>query len=923
MKKALTLLFVFLLGIGNTIDAQNAAINTIGDQYRNWLVGENADYSNSLVNTRYNSFKNSGIQALNLSQYDFDHPGNIWDFSVDADKDEFFNSTEKSLIRLVYLYKIQGSAASPNLYYNSAAVKEDILKIFKYIEDKGVSASTNFEYELLADNEEVVTSHYGIALRSSAYATAILLMKNELKAAGKFSHHMGALNGITTFLSPEFPYFNFTYPGYNSDVIRASVQQRFCYVLAQEDTESSRVNNMNHLKNFINNALLIANGWADAIKPDYITFHHRGAYSNSYGIDALHQASILNMMLKGSPYELNSIARQNLKKAILNYRTFSKDFTMPQGLAGRFPFTTASYNILRPALAYLYISSPVENADAGKEFMRLWNISGDANNRLVRENSVSINLIHSLGGIQNISDVVNAGLSPLPELTSGTFGFPYAGLSVHKFNGWQISVKGTSKNIWHFENGPSENRFGAYTSAGATEILTQGNPFLANDVALRYNGWDWSHIPGTTVASVPFDILADYTMRQMNGKNFLAHAHMAHNNGVFAIDYKDANSLTGMTALKSYFFFGDKILCLGSDIKDNTGSYPIHTTLFQTLIVNPADTNWVNGNTASGTDYNSNTTGGGLWATDSYGNGYVIPNTTYNNNSVTVKRSIQNSPNQANTGSTTGSFVKAFIDHGIAPQASTYQYAIQLQGGAATANFLSNFNAIFSVLKQDTQAHIALYIPESIYNYVIWDATTTFNYDVLEKSDKPAVIMTQKTDNNTKLKMSLTNPGLGLLAPNESYTFGQISNTASRLHRVPQSETVTVKLAGLWEIDIPNPNVSLQTAGGSTNVSFVTKNGFTEQVSLKQIQTLSVSSVGKKSRYRVFPNPATDWVYIITKDKMPISGRIKVYDSTGKKMEQNVMVEISENKAAFGLKNLPTGIYFIQIGDQSFKVLKK
>ncbi|WP_410494503.1 chondroitinase family polysaccharide lyase [Chryseobacterium sp. CH1] len=32
----------------------------------------------------------------------------------------------------------------------------------------------------------------------------------------------------------------------------------------------------------------MSNGWADAIKPDFITFHHRGAYSNSYGIERLY-----------------------------------------------------------------------------------------------------------------------------------------------------------------------------------------------------------------------------------------------------------------------------------------------------------------------------------------------------------------------------------------------------------------------------------------------------------------------------------------------------------------------------------------------------------------------------------------------------------------------------------------------------------
>lgn len=923
ITKKNTLLLLILLIYGISVKGQNTAINTLADKYRNWLVGENADYNNNFVNLRYNSFKNAGTQAMNLLQYDFVNPGNLWDFGADADKNEYFNITEKSLIRLVYLYKIKGPASSPNPYYNNTALKEDILKIFKYIEDKGVSASTNFEYEILADNEEVITSHHGVALRSSAYASAILLMKDELKSVGKFSHHMGALDGITTFLSPGFPHFHFTYPGYNSDVIRASLQQRFCYVLAQEDTEVSRAGNMEHLKNFINNALLVSNGWADAIKPDFITFHHRGAYSNSYGIDALHQASILNMMLKASPYELSSIAQQNLKKAVINYRTFSKDFTMPRALAGRFPFTTASYNILRPALAYLYTADPVANEDAGREFVRLWNISSDANNRLVKENTVSINLIHSLGGMQNMADITGAGLIPLTEINSGHFGFPYAGLSVHRFNGWQISVKGTSKHVWHFENSMSENRLGAYTSAGATEILVRGNSVITNDVAQLYNGWDWSHLPGTTVANVPYNTLAGYIMRQMNGKNFLAHANLDKEKGVFAMDYKDYNSQTGMTALKSYFFYGGKILCLGSDIKDTGGSYPVHTTLFQTLIPSTANTSLINGNPVSGNNHTFSANGGGLWATDSDGNGYVVPSSSYNSYPVTIKRSTQTSPDHANNGSTTGDFSMAFIDHGTAPVSSSYQYAIQLQGGASTEDLLNNFNAYFSVLQQNTQAHVASYVPESIYNYVIWDATAIFNYDVLEKAYKPTVVITQKTNNNTKLKVSLTNPNLGLLATNEAYTWGQISGTASRLHRVAQNEIVTIRLKGLWEIDLPNPNVSLQISGGSTEVLFTTKNGFTEQILLKQVQTLSLPSVSKRNLYKVYPNPATDVVNIIADSKITLPENIRIYNNAGHFVEKGTSIKITGNKISVNLKNLPEGLYFIHIGDESFKILKK
>ncbi|RXM39722.1 hypothetical protein BOQ62_09860 [Chryseobacterium sp. CH21] len=90
-------------------------INTIKTKYVNWLTGENVNYSNASVNTRYTAFRAAGIQALDLSQYNFVNPGSAWDFSIDADKNEFFNITEKSLIRLIFYIKSKVQSRLPTL----------------------------------------------------------------------------------------------------------------------------------------------------------------------------------------------------------------------------------------------------------------------------------------------------------------------------------------------------------------------------------------------------------------------------------------------------------------------------------------------------------------------------------------------------------------------------------------------------------------------------------------------------------------------------------------------------------------------------------------------------------------------------------------------------------------------------------------
>ncbi|WP_409416546.1 chondroitinase family polysaccharide lyase [Flavobacterium sp. PS2] len=913
MRKKLFLSGWLIAIVFNFSYAQMSDVNSIKTKYRNWLTGENLDYSKTQVNERYSRFLSNGIAAKNLSSYNFANPGPVWNFTVSADQNAYQVLVEQKLIRLVFLYQLKGSSTTPNPDYHSPALRDMILSLFNYMKAKGISSTTNFDYVSIPATEEIITSGHGVCLRSSGYATAIFLMKDELVTAGEFTHHMGALNALTAFIAPEFQSFNFTNPGFNTDVIRSSVQQRLCYVLAQDDSDNSRLANMDFLKRFINNALKIGNGWNDCIKPDYITYHHRGAYSNTYGVEALQQSSIMNMMLKNSAYELNTEAQSNLKSAILNYSKFSKDFEMPLGLAGRFPTNTDAINDLRQALAFLYVTDPASNQDAGREFVRLWDISVTANTALLRQNALSITMIYTPSGVMDILQTLNSGLTPLPEITEAQFSFPYAGLSVHKYNGFQVSAKGTSKHIWHFENSSTENVFGRYTSAGALELLTKGSQMTRATNGYIENGWDWSHVPGTTVAYLPLSTLAIGTMREMNGKSFLAHASLD-NNGVFGMDYKDFNSATGMTALKSNFFFKDIILCLGSNIQDTNGTFPIHTTLFQTALADTNTPTYVNGNSATGTSFTITQTGGDFWATDAIGNGYVIPANPSNTEAITVTRSAQISRNNANTVNTTGNFATAYINHGIAPTAGKFQYAIVMQGGqTVTQQLANNFDSYFKIHQQNNQAHIVEYVPDAIFSYVIFNPTTVFAYDAVISVNKPAIVMTQKTDGGNKLKVSLTNPNLGLLSATETYKWSQISGQNAILNREPQTDVVTLTIAGNWVLVSPTNNVTAAINGTNTDISFSTINGLTIQTELIN------SSLGTNNpkdedanglKVIVAPNPTQTDFKINVKGNSTQGIYVLVFDALGRKIKT---LKADYNQTIVLGSDLNSGIYFAEI----------
>ncbi len=901
--------------------AQLSPIDSISQKYMNWLTGENISYSSPEINQRYQRFLSSGIAAKNLTGYNFANPGPILDLTVTTDKNVYSNLVEQKLIRLVFLYQIKGPLATPNPNYHSPTLKDTILNIFGYLKARGINSTCNFNIFNSASMEssEIFNS---VALRSSAYATAVFMMKNELLAAGQLAHHIGALANLTSFLDPTNPNYHFTYPGFNTDVIRSTAQQRFCYILAQDNSSSTRVADMAFFKNFLSNALLPANGWSDCIKPDLSTYHHKGGYLNSYGVGALHEASILYLMLSNTSYKLNASAQQNLKNAILNYSKLCKDFELPRASAGRFPKGTDAYNALRPALAYLYAADPIANAIAGKEFMRLWNLSPSANLDLQRANTLSISMLHSLGGMQNMVDLLNTGLTAATEISSGQFSFPYAGLSIHRYNGYYASVKGTSKNIWHYESSAEENLFGRYFSAGAIELLTTGSPASHDNNGLKLNGLDWPHVAGATAAYMPLSAFANGVDRQMNNSEFLAHAALD-SNGVFAMDYRDVNSVTGMSAFKTVFFFKDKLLCLGSNIRDMNGTYPIHTTLFQTAITSATNTAYVNGNTVSGINYNVSQTGGSLWATDEAGNGYVVPNSSYNTVPIRIKRALQSSMDDSNTSPTSGNFSLAYIDHGTAPVSGNYQYAIVLQGGSNTQQLATNFNACFQVLKQDSVAHVVKSVPDSVYNYAVWDTSAVFIYDVVKRVTKPSVTMSQMIPGD-QLKLSMTYSDIGLLDKGEFKSYQQIASTASILYRPAGYDTVTVTLSGKWLAVTPTNNVWVNTNGNTTKVSFKCINGFTIQTLLKKDIAPSTVGIGEsdaENPITLYPNP-TNGTIMVYSTYEPIK-TITITDLTGKDLTEKTMVVCNNNHASADLSAFAAGMYFIRINHRVHKVIKQ
>lgn len=898
MTKITSVVLLFFMTLG--YHAQLSEINNIKTKYTNWLTDNTIPSYTPEMTTVFNRYIGACNSAENYinANINFASPGPVWNMTNDADDQAFTSLMRNQLFYLVMAYQLKGKIVNgqpSNIKYHNPQLKELILKVFKYIKDKGISSTTNFDFIEMPAQEMLYTYRSEFGVRAHIFAVSVFLMKDELTAAGEFSHHQGILSKVTSFIDPNNPNFHFTYPGFNADVIRALIEARLCYVLGQEDSESSKTANMTFLKNFINHSLLISKGLDGTIKPDFMTFHHSAAYVNSYGIDALNSSAVMNYILQGSAYELNSTAQTNLKAALFNYLKFCADNEIPRGLTGRFPTLTA-FN--KYAFALLYAANPVNNLDAGKFYKRTY---------VVGSPGAGIGTIMHM----RISGEISNALTPDTPLLQGHFAFPYGGINVHKYNGYQVSVKGTSKHIWNYENSASENVLGRYNSAGSMEILSAGTPKtrLSNGLgvagtngAVTDNGWDWAHLPGVTGALVPYTVMAAGTHRLFTDRNFLAHASLD-DNGVFALDYKDANSATPMSALKTVFFFKDKMLCLGSDIKDQGGTYPIHTTLFQTGLAAVTTPTYIDGNQQSGLDVNFSQASGAHWATDAVGNGFVIPAGDLNG-TLTIKRSTQQSRNHSNSADTQGNYTTAYIDHGTAPSSGSYRYGVLLQGNSGgTQAFAQNFANYFNVIQQNSSAHVVKFVEDNIYSYVVFNPSSVFQADAVISLDKPAVVMTQKTNAGEKIKMSLTNP-LNLLAANPI---------------IP----VKVTLSGNWQLENPASNVTVSPSGGNTVVTFNTKDGKTIQTTLVKAVVLGTSEMESKNEmFTVYPNPSENIIHIALRNDS--KENLKMYSMTGADVSPEISVlKRQSKKIELNISKLIPGVYNLCLGNECKKIIKK
>ncbi len=235
----------------------------------------------------------------------------------------------------------------------------------------------------------------------------------------------------------------------------------------------------------------------------------------------------------------------------------------------------------------------------------------------------------------------------------------------HQRPGFSATVKVSSTRTLEPETGNGEGLQSLHLADGVNLIQRRGNEYT--DIQPI---WDWRRLPGTTTEQAAYS-LTPTTTWGMPGTTAFVGGVSDGRNGATVLDYSQRN----VKARKSWFFFDDLQLALGSGIDAPAATGEVITTLNQTFQSGSAA--WATTTGSSGAVASGTVSRGDLSWVHHDGVGYVFP-TPQN---VTVRAAVQSGSWSAlNTSQSStlvsGSVFSLQVGHGTATAGGSYAYVV-------------------------------------------------------------------------------------------------------------------------------------------------------------------------------------------------------------------------------------------------------
>jgi chondroitin-sulfate-ABC endolyase/exolyase len=590
--------------------------------------------------------------------------------------------------------------------------------------------------------------------------------------------------------------------GMDIDQFNTSLMGRFASVIMLEDSPLKQ-GYMQALSRWVDNGFKYTEGTNPAFKRDGTVVHHRKCYPE-YAVGGFKGSVNAIWMLAKTAFAVSQESHEIQKNALLTMRFYSNLKNFPLAMSGRHPDGTRS--LIPSQFALL--------ADAG---------SPDGSEDIDRELAGAFLRLNANASNKWSSKFIEAGITTEDSPVGGRYLAYNCSLS-YRQEDWLITFAGHSRYLWAAETYNRENHYGRYLTHGSMQFLNEGGSF---ESGYRLDGWDWCHIPGTTAAQIPMeqmkanvlnvDEFSGYEEMLLSDEWFAGGVTFANEAAIYSMKLHEHDKYNGsLRANKSFFAFGNRVICIGTDLENELKGSELHTTLFQ--------------NSIPESETMHNTLNNPMEVlSDSMNNTYFIKDGT-----ACLSKGLQHSFHEETDAPTQGYFEKAYINHG-SPECSfrdSYEYLVAVDASkdeiAAYTKELP-----YTVIKADSTAHIVKDNISGIVGCAAFDKTCV---DGLIVSLSPSILMYRKV--GEVIEISVSNPDLALYSGPSDEVFDENGKRKERsvygrkwINNPSHITTLEIKVKGEWCVDKESGNIiETKVEDGITLISLTTSECRTENI---------------------------------------------------------------------------------------------
>lgn len=315
--------------------------------------------------------------------------------------------------------------------------------------------------------------------------------------------------------------------------------------------------------------------------------------------------------------------------------------------------------------------------------------------------------------------------------------------TLHVRPGYSFNVRMVSNRTKRCESGNNENLLGRYLSDGATNIQVNG-PEYYNIMPV----WEWDKIPGVTSRDYATDRPMTVFWGEQGSNDFAGGV----SDGVYGASTY-ALGYDSVKAKKSWFFFDNEIMCLGTGIKSNEPE-SITTAINQC---------WLKGNVESSLSRNPIAKDKTIQRNEKLSTWFLHDNVGYyfpQGGNITLSTSVQKGNwyhinNSQPKDELSGNVFKLWLNHGSKPQNASYAYIVL--PGIKDATSMKKFEANNLKIIANNPAMQAVYHQKLNILQAIFYQPGTLTLSSMEiKTDKACALMIKMI--NGKRLISVADP---------------------------------------------------------------------------------------------------------------------------------------------------------------------